>query len=188
MLNLPTQESIMRSDAPSSVCRGRTEHFAGVASRASPWRQAAREGLATGAIAGVMSAVAASAFGRRDSGSAVAPINAVSHWLWGDRAGEVRQADLPHTAVGAVTNVLAAMFWATLHARVRPRAAAAPVGAAIAGGIATSAVAAGVDYGLVPRRFTPGWELSVSNRSMAGIFAVLAAGIAIGTVIADRRA
>lgn len=34
-----------------------------------------------------------------------------------------------------------------------------------------SAIAAIVDYGIVPKRLTPGWELSLSKKSMAGAFA-----------------
>jgi len=39
-------------------------------------------------------------------------------------------------------------------------------------------VAAVVDYGLVPKRFTPGWEDPLPIRSIAGGFAGLALGLA----------
>jgi hypothetical protein len=40
----------------------------------------------------------------------------------------------------------------------------------------TSAVAAAVDYTITPHRFTPGWELVLSKRSMAVGYAGMAAG------------
>ena len=39
-----------------------------------------------------------------------------------------------------------------------------------------AAVAAAVDYGATPKRFTPGWELVLSKRSMASVYAAMAAG------------
>jgi hypothetical protein len=42
----------------------------------------------------------------------------------------------------------------------------------------TSAIAAVVDYGLTPHRFTPGWELVLSKRSMAAAYLAMAAGFA----------
>jgi hypothetical protein len=50
---------------------------------------------------------------------------------------------------------------------------------------AMSAIAAAVDYGVTPRRFTPGWELALSKKSMVGAFASLALGLAMGAVISN---
>ena len=147
------------------------------------WKGALREGLVSGALAAAFSAAVVAIAGRRESGSAVAPINSVSHWLWGDEAAQDESVNVRHTGVGAVTNLLAGIFWGTLHAKFRPRVSGdAVVPAAIAGAVATSVVAGVVDYGLIPRRLTPGWEQRVSNASVAMALAAVAAGIAIGTV------
>jgi hypothetical protein len=49
-----------------------------------------------------------------------------------------------------------------------------------------SAIAAIVDYGIVPKRLTPGWELSLSKKSMAGAFASLAIGLAAGALVSRQ--
>jgi len=49
-----------------------------------------------------------------------------------------------------------------------------------------SAIAAVVDYGIVPKRLTPGWELSLSRKSMAGAFASLAIGLAAGALVSRQ--
>jgi hypothetical protein len=49
-----------------------------------------------------------------------------------------------------------------------------------------SVVAAVVDYGLVPKRLTPGWEEPLPIRSLAGGFAGLALGLAIGGLVTNR--
>lgn len=150
----------------------------------SPWKQALREGLVTGSLASVLSTATLLASGKRETGSAVAPVNAASHWLWGDAALRADGVSWRHTGAGYVTQHLASVFWAVLYARVyghRPEAKRLPQ--AIAGGIATSAVAAVVDYGLVPRRLTPGYENRLSTPAMVATFGSIAAGIALGSLL-----
>jgi hypothetical protein len=43
-----------------------------------------------------------------------------------------------------------------------------------------SVIAATVDYGITPKRLTPGWELVLPTRSMFGAFPALAIGLALG--------
>ena len=43
-----------------------------------------------------------------------------------------------------------------------------------------AAIAAIVDYGATPKRFTPGWEFVLSKRSMAVTYGAMALGLALG--------
>jgi hypothetical protein len=148
------------------------------------WKDALAEGAVSGSIAAVLSAAVVAVAGKRESGSAIAPINAVSHWMWGEEAAQDETVNVRHTGVGAVTQLLAGMFWGTLHALLRPHVRDEDVvPAAIAGGIATSVAAGVLDYGLIPKRLTPGYELRVSNRAIVAAFAAIAVGVAIGTVV-----
>lgn len=150
---------------------------------ASSWGQALREGAVSGSMASLLSTAVLAAAGARQAGSAVAPINAASHWLWGDESLHAQRASLRHTLTGYLTQHAASVFWATLYSRVyghRPEAKRLPQ--AVAGGIATSVVAAVIDYGVVPKRLTPGYEHRVSTGAMVAIFAALAAGFALGAV------
>jgi hypothetical protein len=153
------------------------------------WNHILREGLMSGTLAGLMSAAVLLATGKRDSGSALAAVNAESHWLWGDESLREDRPTLRHTLTGIVTHQLSTVFWATLHALVRgERKTANRVPQAVLGGIATSAAAAAIDYTLVPRRLRPGFEHRLSTGSMVGVFAAIAGGIAIGTLLLrDRR-
>jgi hypothetical protein len=49
-----------------------------------------------------------------------------------------------------------------------------------------SAVAGVVDYGIVPRRLTPGWELALPPKSVAAVLAAMALGLAAGGILAQR--
>ena len=155
------------------------------------WKEALAEGAVAGGLAAVFSAAVVAVTGKRDSGSAIAPFNAVSHWLWGDAAANDETINLRHTGVGTLSHVMSAAFWATLHAKLRPRVAPdRSMTVAMAGGVVTSAVAAFVDYKLVPERVTPGFENRLSTSSMVATFAAIAVGVALGAMLmnhAERR-
>lgn len=152
------------------------------------WKRTLREGLLSGTLAGLFSAAVLLVTGKRDAGSAVAPVNAESHWLWGDESLREDRPTLRHTLTGIVTHQLSTVFWATLYALVRgKRNAVKSVPQALLGGIATSAAAAAIDYTLVPKRFTPGFENRLSTPSMVGVFAAIAGGIALGALLLRER-
>lgn len=152
------------------------------------WRKTLREGLVSGTLAGLFSAAVLLMTGKRETGSAAAAVNAESHWLWGDESLREDRPTLRHTLTGIVTHQLSTVFWATLYALVRgERKAVRTVPEALIGGIATSAAAAAIDYSLMPRRLTPGFEHRLSRGSMAGVFAAIAGGIALGALLLRDR-
>lgn len=151
------------------------------------WKSTLREGILSGTLAGVLSAAVLLAAGKRETGSAVAPVNAESHWLWGDQALREDRLTLRHTLTGIVTHQLSTVFWATLYRALRGRRAVRSVPEALLGGIATSMAAAAIDYSLVPKRLSPGFEHRLSRGSMVGVFAAIAGGISVGAwLLRDR--
>ena len=155
---------------------------------AAMWKQALREGAVSGSVASVLSTCVLLAVGNRQAGSTVAPLNAASHWLWGDESLRAQEPSLRHTLTGYLTQHAASVFWATLYAGAyghRDEAKAWPQ--AVAGGIATSAVAYLVDYKVVPKRLTPGYEHRISGPAMLATYAALAAGFALGARALARR-
>jgi hypothetical protein len=146
-----------------------------------------REGLVTGTIASVLSTAVLALLGRRQNGSMAAPVNAASHWLWGDDALREDRATARHTVTGALTQHAASVMWATLYSALyghRPEAKEWP--SAIAGGIATSATAYVIDYTITPKRFTPGYEHRLDGLGMLAVYAALAAGFAAGAVLLGK--
>ena len=148
------------------------------------WKIALREGAVAGTVATLLSTALLAVIGRRENRSAVAPVNAVSHWLWGDESLHADGADLRHTLTGFLTHHLAAVFWASLYSLLHGHReeAKTPV-QAVAGGIATSAVAYAVDYHVVPKRLTPGWEHRMAPRPLAATYGSLAVGFALGALL-----
>jgi hypothetical protein len=151
------------------------------------WKSTLREGVLSGTLAGVLSAAVLLAAGKRETGSAVAPVNAESHWLWGDESLREDRPTLRHTLTGIVTHQLSTVFWATLYRTLRGRRAVRSVPEALLGGVATSVAAAAIDYTLMPKRLTPGFEHRLSRGSMVGVFAAIAGGIAVGALLLRDR-
>ncbi len=150
----------------------------------SHWKIALRDGALAGSLASVLSTAVLAVAGVRQAGSAAAPTNAVSHWLWGEESLHAQRPDLRHTVAGYVTHHLASVFWAALYSRVvGQRESAKQVPQAIAGGLATSALACFVDYRLTPKRLTPGFEHRLSTGAMVAVYGALAAGFALGAVL-----
>jgi len=152
------------------------------------WNKTLREGLVSGTLAGLFSTAVLLVTGKRETGSALAPVNAESHWLWGDESLREDRPTWRHTATGFATHQLATAFWATLYAAARgKRQAVKSVPEALLGGLATSAAAAAIDYTLVPRRLSPGFEHRLSRPAMVGVFAAIAGGIALGAWLLRER-
>ena len=135
-----------------------------------------RRSLASGLSGALASTAVLAAVARLEGQGATQPLNATSHWLRGAAAARRPGVDIAHTGVGVGTHIAATVFWASFfemwmfdrptrdHAKVAARAAT------------VGALAAVVDYTVTPRRFTPGWELVLSKRSMALVYVAMAAG------------
>ncbi|MCQ4191423.1 hypothetical protein [Methylocystis suflitae] len=136
--------------------------------------------LVTGSVASVISTAALAALAKLEGRGALEPTNATSHWLWGRKSRGRRDVDVAHTAVGYATHHASAVFWALPFeawlAMQPPRSTFELIGDAAM----MSGIAATVDYGVAPKRITPGWELALSDRSMVAAFAALAVGLACG--------
>ncbi len=141
--------------------------------------------LAAGSVAALLSGVALALAAEAEGKAPLRPLNATSHWLNGDFAGLYAGADGRRTGVGAATHHAACLFWALpflAWQRARP---AETSGALLRDAALMSALAAAVDYGATPKRFTPGWELVLSKAGMVGAYAGLAVGLAAGAAL-DR--
>jgi hypothetical protein len=145
------------------------------------WSEAARDAVISGGAAGVASTAALALRGRRENGSAYAPINAPSHVLYGDRALMKNAATWRYTGAGGAIQLGSAWFWGVLHERLHGHVAERGLGAALAAAACTTALAAVVDLVVVPKRLTPGWERRLSPRSVALVYGAFGLGLALGS-------
>lgn len=143
--------------------------------------------IATGSFAGLVTTAAVALCGVREVGSAIAPINATSHVLWGDEAGATNAVDAKHTLPGLLINGGAGIFWAFVHELLLRRMQRPDRAATVASGAAVAGLAYVVDYHVIPRRLTPGWELRLSRRSVALGFVALGLSLAVAASAHARR-
>jgi hypothetical protein len=127
--------------------------------------------LVSGTVAAAAVTLVVSLAGRRISGSAPAPLNATSHFLWGERAGRQDGYSLKYTATGFAANYGASVFWALFYEALAGRLPP------LARGAAVSALAYVTDYHVVPKRLTPGFELRLPAGALAAAYAALAVGL-----------
>ena len=140
----------------------------------------------SGTVASVVSAAVLGVLAKAEGASPVQPINATSHWLHGEAAGKVKGIDAKHTATGLMTHHGACVFWATLFETLRAASPDESPARIVRDAATVSLITAVVDYGLMPERLTPGWEGPLPIRSVAGGFAGLALGLAIGGLLTSR--
>ena len=146
-----------------------------------------RAAVVSGSVASFATSVVLAVLARAEGRGALQPTNATSHWVHGPRAGRQRSADVSRTGVGFLTHHLSALFWALpfhLWLARRPDRTGGEIARDAA---VTAALAAIVDYGVVPRRVTPGWEHAVSKSSIAIAYVALAAGLAAGALAVRGR-
>ncbi len=135
----------------------------------------ARDALLSGSAVSIATTLVLSALARAEGRPCVQTINAPSQWYWGERAARSQRIDLAHTIIGYVNHHGASVFWACFYQmlrRLRPRHAPMSHASAIA------ALAAVVDYAVVPSRLTPGWEKTLTPRSIALAYVVTAFALA----------
>lgn len=152
------------------------------------WTQAARDGLWPGMASGLLSLAVLAWRGRQETGSALAPVNAPSHWLWSDRALRRDDASWRYTGVGMLVHQGAAVFWSVLYERFfASRRLAHPLHADLRDAALATAAAATVDFVMTPKRFTPGFEKRLSARGLVWVYAGFALGVALGSRAVRRH-
>jgi hypothetical protein len=143
--------------------------------------------MLSGTVASLLTVATLAILARREHGAAVQPVNATSHWLHGERAGLVRRADVAHTGVGYATHHASAVFWALpFEAWLASRPPTGPADLLGRASIVAS-VAAFVDYLVVPKRLTPGWEAILSKRAIGITYIAMMLGLAAGGLITAQQ-
>ena len=136
--------------------------------------------VAAGSGATALTTATILCLGQERDSSMWAPLNAVSHIPFGDEAAAHTELSAKYTGTGAALNTAAVFSWAAMHAGVMRALPRQDLPSAIGASVAVAAVAYVVDYHVVPRRLTPGFEKRLSGRSLFWIYSALAAGLAAG--------
>lgn len=130
--------------------------------------------LLSGSAVTIATAGVLAALGYVEGRHPVRTTNATSHWFHGDDAARAHAFDLRHTATGFATHFAASTFWAAIFQMLQRLTPTRPVAVDALG---VSALAAVVDYAIVPKRLTPGWEKVVTPMYIAITYGVMMAAL-----------
>jgi hypothetical protein len=134
--------------------------------------------LLVGSIASLLSTMMITMASKEATGYSAAGTNATSQWFWGVGARRHRKASVRHTLAGYAIHHASATFWAAIfEGKGAARMIPSP---ALRGGF-IAIVAAAFDFGLMPRRFTPGFESHLSFRAIAKTYMAFGMGLWLGT-------
>lgn len=150
-------------------------------------RSTAADVIVPGLVAGALFSGAAALFGRRDSGSAAAALNAPTHFLYGESALDERRYTLRHTLPGIAVNLGAGLFWAAVMQGFLPRSGPRSLSRSLMAGSAASSLAWALDYHVLPRRLSPGVQERVSPGSLLGIHGLFALGLGLGAWLGTSK-
>ena len=151
------------------------------------WTTTLQRGLVSGAASSILSTVALAIVGKKETGSALAATNAISHYAHGDKAKRQTGASLRYTVPGYLIHHATSTFWSIVFEKVAGKYLdrKTPVGILTAAA-ATSAFTAFADYKLTPKRLHPGFEKHISTPGLAIVYACLALGLAAGTALTRK--
>ncbi len=151
------------------------------------WRRALQDGLVTGSLASLTSLAGLVLCARCERVQPWGPVNAPSHWVWGDEALVQDGGSLRYSATALAVHHLSAGFWGVLHARMAdPDGDDRRLSRQIRDAAITTAAAAWVDLGVVPHRLTPGFQERLSARSMVVVYGLFGLGLLAGSALARR--
>jgi hypothetical protein len=151
------------------------------------WKTALRRGAVGGVTSSLASTAALALMGEREADTPYGPTNAISHWIWGDKAARHDDPSVRYTLPGYLIHHGSAMFWSVLFERfcgdlLDRRKASTTLGVATA----ASAVACFVDYQLTPQRLKPGYEQRLSRPALALVYGAFGLGLAAGAMLCRR--
>jgi len=153
------------------------------------WSKSFKDGLISGSLASLVSTAVLALRGRSEAGSAYAPVNAVSHWIYGNRAARQDRPSARYTLPGYVIHHGSSLLWGVVYERwFGRRAEQKDLLPALTGAVAVASLACFVDYKLTPERLQPGFEKRLSTPSMAMVYGGVAAGFVIrGLLLAGKN-
>ena len=152
------------------------------------WHNILRTMLISGSVASIASAIALSLLGKSELNRFAAPLNGPSQWIWGRHAPYMNRLSFRYTFVGYTIHHAASIFWAIGYEGIR-RCLRSPetTSAVLAPAVVTAVAAYTVDFYLIPKRLTPGFENRLSKRSLLFVYGAFALGLAAPALLARNR-
>jgi hypothetical protein len=145
--------------------------------------QRVREGVWAGLIAAAGTAGALIGFGA-GRGAPARPLNSIAHLLVGSRAQATPAFDPILTSIGLLLHVGSLLLWGLVFAYIAARISGWRLGVA---SVLFSAVIFVIDLFVLPRRLSPGFQLTLSWGEVIATYLVMATLLWLGLSFARGR-
>ncbi|MCC2640779.1 MAG: uncharacterized protein K0S45_1192 [Nitrospira sp.] len=146
-----------------------------------------RQANLTGNMCGLLMSTVVGVTSRLTTGHSGPGLNAISHIFWGAKAAQQSAWTLRYTGTGLLLNQGACLFWAGCYEAFLRRQRPEGLTRSIAGAITMASVAYLVDYHVIPKRLTPGFELVFPGRLFPVLYAGLAVSLLAGATLGRQR-
>jgi hypothetical protein len=147
-----------------------------------------RRALVSGSFASLTSTIVLLHCGARETRSAITPVNAVSHWIWENRALRQHNSSVRYSLTGYGIHHAASIFWALCFEALALRKERQPTATETATTAATvAALACVVDMRFTPDRLTPGFEHHLSKKALFGVYTAFAIGLALHGLLGGNK-
>lgn len=138
-------------------------------------------------MASITSTAALALCGKVEEGALSGPINGPSQWLWGASEAYTKETTWRHTATGYAIHHLMSVLWATLYENACRAEEHKGLAHVCLDALSVTSFAYVVDYHVAPRRLRPGFKKHLGPRSIFTVYAAFAAGLALTTLLKQRR-
>jgi hypothetical protein len=114
----------------------------------------------------------------------LAPAQSISHILFGERVLRVFPVNFMYVLIGFALNTFAMIGWCALAELIFQLVSGSPgnLWISVVVGASISTLAYFVDFRVVPKRFTPGFEHVLSRRSLYLVYWGLAVALCLGSL------
>jgi len=148
------------------------------------WQQLMKRAAISGTVASIASTLALGVRGRAEQSDASGPVNGPSQWIWG-RGAARRRGVGRHTLVGYLIHHAMSVLWGTVFESFHTRRTSG-VRHVVLRAMAITAIAYIVDFKVVPKRFSPGFEKQLSRSSLTQIYGAFALGLVASALLRRR--
>ncbi len=146
-----------------------------------------RQSCLSGTVCGLMLSTVVGLTSRLTTGRSSLGLNAISHIVWGPKAARQTSWTSRYTGTGLLLNQGACLFWAGCYEALLRKQPPHSVTKSVADAMKIAALAYVVDYHVIPKRFTPGFEFVFPRRLFPLLYVGLAASLFAGATFCARR-
>lgn len=144
-------------------------------------REFLRKSCLTGTASGLLMSTVVGMVSQLTVGRSAPGLNAISHIVWGEKAARQPTWTFRYTGTRLLLNHIACLFWAGCYEALWRKHRSQRVMSSAADAMTIALLAYVVDYHIIPKQFTPGFELVFPKKLFPVLYLGLAGALLAGS-------